>query len=124
MVKESFRGWIANLDSGETIFETPWEKGKSTPWRQLLERLKKENLKITRMRLQMGGRTFHSTPRAEGYFQAREVHQAMFSGREKLYYGIGSILGNKVYIVWVNEQGDSWQDIRPVEMVKIHTTLG
>jgi len=123
MVKESFRGWIANLSNGETIFETPWEKGKLTPWRQLLERLKNENLKITRMRLQMGGRTFHSTPHAEGYFQAREAHQAMLSGREKRFRGIGSILGNKVYIIWVNEQGDSWQDIRPLEMDKIHTTL-
>ena len=126
-VMTRFQGWAASLNNGETVFESSQAAGEMSAWRQLLKRLKDEpDLQITQLRLQIAGRTIVSKKHAAGYFQGTEfVEEGRMSGNIKTTRkrGIGHVEGDKVIISWVNEQGDIWQDTRPLKEVKIHTTL-
>jgi hypothetical protein len=123
-----FSGWIANLSNGETVAEGSSELGKPTPWRQLLERLEKDNeLKMTGLRLQHLGLNVHAlTPRqCDGYFHAYEIHRIMYQKVERNLQGVGSVVDDEVYITWFDKAtGNIHQDVRPLEEVKIHVTLG
>lgn len=120
-----FRGWIATLSNGNTVFEEPAVPGEPSSWQQFLHALKGSGVSITMLRLQRGGKTVHALPpkRCEGYFQAYEFLKSMFRDTEDHRQGIGSIIGNQVYIAWLDDSGNIWIDIRPLEEVKIHTTL-
>lgn len=112
MQKEKFEGFIASLSNGETCFEE-WVTGELSPWRRLLNRLEDEpGLAVTQLRLQAQGRTYCCIPHADAYFQAHKASSSMM-GKSGFMRGVGSIVGDKVYILWVNEQGDCWQEVRP-----------
>ena len=143
-------GWIVSLNNGETILEGEPVKGERTPWQQLIERTKSETfkdkngvetpLKITGMRLQRHGITFTAMPHkmCNGYMAAYEVKKSFFGSisrditipgsGEQIYQGIGSVVDELVFLIWVPIAGafDSphvYQEVRPLHSCKIHTTL-
>src|SRR3990172_10021933 len=116
-------GWVASLSNGETVYEQSPIAEEPSSWQKLLQKLKSENLKITQMRLQHGKNTVIAFPKADGYMQAYEIRKALFSGKSAQYQGIGSVVGDLVFITWMNSTGESWQDVRKLSEVDVHTTL-
>lgn len=123
--QQPFRGWIASLSNGQTIWETPPKPGEKTAWQALLDRLTKENLKMTALRVQRGGITLHALPTkmCDGYYHAYELRETMFRGGTEHRQACGSIIGNQVFILWIDDGGNVWQDVRPLSTEKIHSTL-
>lgn len=121
------QGWKADLSNGETAIETPDVAGDYTAWRKLLNRLKEENLKITRLTLVRGSTEVLAMPpkMCEGYFHAYEDHLAFFSGKKVLsLQGIGSVVKDQVFIAWSTLDGlHVRSDVRPLDSCKIHTTI-
>lgn len=115
------RGWIASLSNGETVFETSSSKGELSPWQSLLQRCQNGTVKINQLRLQRGGITVTGVPGANGYFQAYELKISNNAKRQVLYQGIGSVAKDHVFITWVNDQGDVFQDVRSLDEVWVHT---
>lgn len=117
--------WIASLSNGETIFEQPPVEGEVSSWQKLLTRLREEkDLTITQMRLQAGKRTVISIPNATDYVHVYEVRRYLNTDEpQTLKQGVGVVFGDNVFLNWINDQGDVWQDIRPLESLKIHSTL-
>lgn len=120
---DTFKGWIASLSNGETVHETEWKEGEPSPWRLLLNRLKEENLTITQLRLQKGNTTVVAISKADGYAQAFEVHKAVITGKTRTLQGIGSVIGDKVFMTWLNDYNEVWQDVRPLDKMILHSTL-
>jgi len=122
---EKFQGWTATLSNGDTVWETEPVAGEKSAWQKLLDRLTQENLKITSLRVQRGRLTLNALPakKSDGYYHAYEKHMAMFSQTELLRQGCGSVVGDKVFIQWIDTNGNVWADIRPLQSEKIHTTL-
>lgn len=116
-----FQGFVASLSNGETYFEYPTKRGELSAWQFLLQRIKVDNLRITQLRLQRGGRTVTAMPGADGYFQAYEARISNNARQTSLYQGIGSVVAGHVFITWVNAQGDVWHDVRPHGEVWVHT---
>lgn len=124
MTPEMFQGWAASLSNGETVFEAPPVQGEMSTWQKLLKRLRDDNnLEMTQLRLQRSKRTIVGCHKADGYFQACEIHAAVIQGTSELFYGVGSVIGDQVFINWMNAQGDTRQDVRSLKEVLIHTTL-
>lgn len=144
------QGWVVTLNNGEMTFEQPPKEKERTSWQKLLQRCREETimkpifeirnkrkvkvgeeevpLQITSLRLQRGGLNIHalSQKQCEGYFQAYEYRlKSLFNPKKGSVQsqGIGSVVGDKVYIFWINPMGQIHQDIRPLEGSKIHTTL-
>lgn len=144
------QGWVVTLNNGEMAFEQPTVPGERTSWQKLLqscrettfmkpiyEIVNKEQkqvgeeetqLAITSLRLQRGGLNIHTMSKksCDGYYQAYEYRlKSLF--RPELgsvqSQGVGSIVGDKVYIFWINPMGQIYQDIRSLEGSKIHSTL-
>lgn len=127
MTKTDFSGWIANLSNGDSLAEGSSEIGKPTPWRQLLNMLKEKELKLTGLRLRKNGVIIHALPpkQCDGYFHAYEVHRIMWRDSIRHLQGIGSVVDDQVFITWIEEStGHIYNDVRPLEGSKIHTTLG
>lgn len=123
--------WIANVSNGAVITEDeiPVVPNEPTPWMQLLARCQKEGLKITGLRLGVGPALANALPnkQCDGYWQGYETIKFMISGAERLKQGIGSIVGDKVYITWM-ELGNNgltyvWQEIRSLEECNKGNTL-
>lgn len=134
----NFQGWIAFLSNGHTIPETPPKAGEITPWQKLLKQLKEDDtLEIKRISLVVRGVQLMSLPRkqCDGFFHAYEVRKHFFEsmgeeGMEEIrLQGIGSVVGDKVFIQWINitpQQHVSayvTSEIRDLGSCKIHTTL-
>lgn len=122
---EKFQGWTATLSNGTNVWETEPIPGDRRPWQKLLDRLSKENLKITSLRVQRGSVTLIAMPhqQCDGYYQAYDQYKSLISGEELLKQGCGSVIGDKVFIMWTDENGNVWSDVRLLEKEKIHTTL-
>lgn len=142
-----FQGWIADLSNGQTAFEGGVEEGQPSPWQKLLQHLKdnptftfkekdkpdvEKDLYITRLRLQRHNVTLMSMNQkdVEGYFQAYEVEQLVYRNIVVHKQGIGSIKNGTVFINWIARDVNPevgmvymWQDERPLDSCKIHTTL-
>jgi hypothetical protein len=122
-----FIGWIASLSNGEVVREEPPIPGEKTSWQKLLDRLGAENLKMIGIRLQYLSTTVNALPPKAciGYYQAREQRLAFYGGQESSSnkQGVGSIVGDKVYITWVDTNGNVWQDVRPLVDEKMHSTM-
>ena len=111
------------MSNGETAYEWPTGDDEMSSWQQLLRRLKDKGLRITQMRLQHGKNTVVAYPKADGFLQCYEVRKALFSGKESRCQGIGSIVGDLVFVTFMNATGESWQDIRPLSELRIHSTM-
>jgi len=137
---QTHNGWIANIvltKTGEDgiVFETPPIEGEKSSWQKLLDGVRSGEVTITGLRMQRHRLTFHSLPvkQCEGYFMAYEVRKKFFRSMgeqgepEQLFQGVGSIVGDQVYIVWVNINPQSppyiYTDVRSLEESKIHTTM-
>ena len=120
-----FRGWIASLSDGNNAFEGTPKPGEASAWQQLLSYLRTNGTKITMLRLQRGGKTIYSMPSkmCQGYFQASEIRYQINSGKETKRQGIGSVVGDQVFINWLDDDGNVWQEVRELEGERIHTTL-
>lgn len=117
--------WIASLSNGETVHETDSIKDELSSWQKLLMRCKADNLRIVQMRLQVAGRTFHAIPHADGYMCAYESRSSMRDHQTRTSQIMGSVdarLG-LVFITKVNEQGDSWQEVKPLGSLYVHSTI-
>lgn len=139
MNEQPFKGWMANVkySSGEdkVIFETPPLEGEKTAWQKLLDRVRSGEVKITGLRIQVHGLTFHALPvkQCDGFFMAYEVRKKFFASMgergepEKRFQGVGSVVDDKVFIVWVNIDPQSlpfiYTDVRGLKESIIHTTL-
>lgn len=125
MNTSAFEGWIANLSDGTVAMESKPVPGERTSWQKLLQRCRDENLRIVGLRLFKYGLTMVAlgNKQCDGYFQAYESTKTWFSAAEGLKQGIGSVVGEKVYITWLSDTGIVSQEIRPLAEVKIHTTL-
>ena len=133
----NFNGWIAYLSNGETIPETEPIEGEKTPWQLLLERCRQENIQMKRLSLVFNGCQIMSMTRKQcaGFFQAREVRKEFFgsmgeNGKTEVHFqGIGSVVGDKVFITWFTVFPKTSMlayistDVRPLESCRIHTTL-
>ena len=123
--------WIANLSDGSTIVEQKKEEGGPTPWRRLLIHCKENNLQVTGLRLVVNNVTVNALPpkACDGYFQAYEVMKMIFKGTSRHRQGIGSVVGDKVYIMWVdlNQENNNMNYVNSqvidLEKVKTHTTV-
>ena len=116
--------WIASISNGETVQESASKKDELSPWQLLLMRCKADNLRITQLRLQVAGRTFHAIPDADGYVCAYEVRSSLRNGAGEKFQLMGSVdtdLG-LVFVTAVNEQGDSWQRVMPLGNLFVHST--
>jgi len=117
--------WIASLSNGETVRETAPEPNELTPWQRLLMRCKAENVRIVQLRLQVAGRTFHAVSHADGYLCAYEIRSTLNGHNQQKFQMLGSVdfKTGLVFITKVNEQGDSWQEIRPLGNLYVHSTV-
>lgn len=127
MSKRPFQGWIASLNTGETIFEGVPQRGELSPWQGLVQRSRDGNCFITQLQLQRGGVTVVAVPRrnpiVRGYFQAREARFSNVSRKMSEVQGIGTIVGDYAYITWLNDQGHMWQDVRDLDQIWVHTDM-
>lgn len=121
--------WIANLSNGDTLVEGKEVAGKRSPWQQLLQLCKDKNIEITGLRLTVGKVTVSAMPTkmCDGYFHAYETTRIFWRDKTIQKQGIGSVVGDKVYITWIdlspeNNMYYAYQEIRPLSEVKIHTT--
>ena len=122
-MNDRHNGWIASLSNGETVFESPPVPGKHSAWQSLLRRLQSENLYITQMRLQKAGKAVVAYPFADGYVQAHERTRFLFAGKDIDVQGIGTVIGNQVFMCWMSENGDIQQDIRLLNDLRVHSTV-
>lgn len=134
----NFNGWIAYLSNGETVPETPPVAGEPTSWQKLLTRIREDNsLKMTRITLVVNDVQLMSLPKkqCDGFFHAYEVKKHWFESmgesqvQEIYLQGIGSVIGDQVFIQWINitpkEHVIAYVtcEVRPLESCRIHTTL-
>lgn len=134
----NFNGWIAFLSNGQTIPETPPVPGEATAWQKLLQMLREDDdLQMTRLSLVCRGVQLMSMPlkQCDGFFHAYEVKKHFFEsmGENKMeelhFQGIGSVIGDQVFIQWVNISPKEHviayitSEIRPLDTCKIHTTI-
>lgn len=127
------QGWIASLSSGETVREYPWRDLRTggmidtpppmSPWQALIERCKSDNLRITQLRLQRGGVTAVALYGADGYMAAYEDRSSALKHKVSRVQGIGSVIRDYVFIIWMNDQGSVWQDVRKLSDVFVHTDM-
>lgn len=118
-------GWMAQLSDGRTAYEAPPIEGKPSSWQALLQDTRSSGINITRLTLVRGGMKILalSPKECDGFFQAYEAH--MFWSKKRMnFQGVGSVVGDKVFITWVNlETFEIRQDVRPLDSCKIHTTI-
>lgn len=125
----SFRGWIANLSSGETVIEAPPVQGEYSSWRKLIHHCKETGKRVTGLQLVYPDLVVSAMQLKEcsGYFQAYELMTSMQGKLEYKLQGIGSVVGDKVYITWVMLEGNDdidvervFQDVRPLAESEEH----
>lgn len=126
-IDEKHRGWVASLSNGETVFQTADIPGELSPWQRLLERCREEDIYITQIQMQRNKRTIVGVRQADGYcqfvdFRAEGLRNGQFVRTETLY-GIGSVVGDKVYCTLINDEGQTWQDTRSLQSMRLHCQL-
>ncbi|MHC4542938.1 MAG: hypothetical protein ACYSYL_00225 [Planctomycetota bacterium] len=127
MSKQRFQGWIASLNDGNTVFESEPVPGQISPWQALLQHCRSGQASITQLQLQRGGTTVVAVTRrnsfVRGYFHAREARMSNVHRTTVDVQGIGTVIGDLVFITWLNQQGQVWQDVRPLQQMRIHTCV-
>jgi len=122
MVKTSGR-WLASLSDGRNVIETIPENGRLSPWQALLAEMRESGVKMTQLRLQVNGVTVVGARGADGYLQCTEARINLQTGKQTSIRGIGSVFGDRVYLTWVDDDHNVWQDCRPLADLKVHSTL-
>ena len=124
------QGWIATLSDGKTMYEGSPIPNEPTPWQMLLKHCREKGLEITGLRLQWGNAIVMTMPRkmCDGYFHACEAAYDGLLGApvEKHKQGVGSVIGDQVYITWFEMKDYSlyvWPDVRSLKDNRVHTTL-
>lgn len=133
MANENVRhqGWVASLSNGETVFEAEPAPGEVTPWRSLVNRCTEEGIWITQLQLQRSGQTVVGIKGADGYCAFKDVvghgnvdeHMHLRFRGQRAYYGIGSVVGDKVICTLINDEGQHWQDTRELASMRAHCQL-
>lgn len=130
-----FQGWIANLSDGSQRFEQPDVPGEKTAWQKLLDLVVEDNgIKMTGLQLRRGDTRINTLPhkQCDGYIHVYEVRERFFGSMgenpipAKLLQGVGSIIGENVYITWIeldSNPANIYQDVRSLESSLPHTTL-
>jgi hypothetical protein len=121
-----FNGWIANLSDGSNVHETPPAEGEKSAWQKLIDQVStNKDLSISQLHLVRNGRVIHAinSKGSRGYFQAYDVTRVLWSDTYIRKQVIGSVVGDMVFITWIDEKGEIWQDARSLETEKVHTTL-
>jgi len=118
-----FRGWIASLSNGETVFEAEEPVEGMSAWQYLRKRCADEGLYVTQIRLQLGGLTFIGISDSDGYCQFWDYTRDAFSRKETRARGIGSVVGDKVFCTTVDNYGNIKQSIRDYNEFKLHCIL-
>ncbi len=122
LVKTSGR-WLASLSDGRNIIETPPQPGQLSPWQALLAELRESGVRMTQLRLQVNGVTVVGARGADGYLQCTEVRINLQTREQTVVCGIGSVFGEQVFLTWVDEDHNIWQDVRPLADLVVHSTL-
>jgi hypothetical protein len=122
--QQVFQGWIATLSDGRMVWEVPSIPGEKSAWQKLIDMLYAENLKVTSLRIQRGV-TLFALPKklCTGYYMAYEKTMAIQSGNTTIRQGCGSVIGDKVFIHWIDNSGNIYLDIRDLKSERCHTTL-
>jgi len=122
-----FIGWMAALSNGETVREQPPIPGEKSSWQKLLDRLTEENIKMVGLCIRYLNTTVNALPpkACQGYYQARDQAITFYHGTESgsIRQGIGSVVDDKVFITWLDANGNTWQDVRLLSSEKIHSTM-
>lgn len=119
-----FQGWILSLSDGRQLLEGPPQEGEPSSWQQVINFLNDSGLKATALTLVWNGVKISAMPKAEGYFQAYEARMNLFGTRvQKISRGIGAVIGDQIFIIWINELGEISQEVRPLGEDIVHTTL-
>ncbi len=123
--------WIANLSNGTVVTEKEPPPGEVSTWRKLLQYCRESGVKITGMRLTDNQRIMVSAmphTQCDGYYQAYE--EAHFLYNRQLDYkrqGIGSVIGEYVYITWIEEAPNNltyvFSDVRTLRDSLANTTI-
>ena len=120
------QGWVASLSNGETVFEEEPVPGERTSWGKLKERCEEEEIWVTQIQLQRHGQNIVGIKGADGYTAFVDFRKEGLMGseyREIRQFGIGSVVGNTVYCTVMNEEGQHWQDSRPLSNMRAHCIL-
>jgi len=119
------QGWIATLSDGTTAAEAPPIPGERTSWQLLIDHIKEKEISITRLVLQRGATRAVALPpkSCDGYYQAYEIKKVLWRDIDVKLQGIGSVVGDQVYITWIDDTNTVTQDIRPLDGSLVHTTL-
>lgn len=118
--------WVVNLSNGETLKEGSVIAGEKSPWQKLLDYCKHNNLEITGIWLNVKDVMVAAMPQkmCDGYFHAYEATKMIFRNESSLKQGVGSVIGDKVFITWIDlKSKEVHQDTRPLSEVKVHTTI-
>lgn len=123
--------WLANLDDGTTVKETDPIAGEISAWQKLLKRCRDGEVSIRGLQLIAGNMVLEAMPykMCDGYYQARMEIFIMNQGLNIQRQGIGSVIGDLVFITWIDLKMSkygkytAYQQIRPLSEEKIHTTI-
>jgi hypothetical protein len=116
--------WIAELSNGERVVEPEVEiQDELSPWHLLIERCRRENLRILQLHLSRAGVNLSAIPLAAGYAALYELRMGQRNRKPALAQGIASIVGDWVFINWIEETGRVSQEVRPFGAAAVHTTL-
>lgn len=130
-------GWTASLSNGETLTEEKVIAGERSPWQKLLAYMRHNDLKMTGLRLIVGNVSIEAMPHkmCDGYLYAREAKKRFYGNADGYKetetsesHGIGSVIGDQVFITWVDLQPKRHiytvhQEVRPLSTMKMHTTI-
>lgn len=120
---EKFEGWIANLSDGRTIKEEPEVPGELSPWRKLINFCQENNLYLTNLRLVFNGTNLICIPHADGYCQINFEFRNIFRKERYIKRGIGTVIKDKIYVLWVDESRNVTLEILNLEQNRVHCIL-
>lgn len=117
------QGWQAKLETGEWVYESPpVAPGELSAWQLLLIRCKAENLRMTHLQIVRGPIKISALARCDGYMQAYEARRSNLNHTTTILQGVGSVIGDKVFINWIAADFHVSQEVRDLKSVWVHTT--
>lgn len=105
-----YRGWIASLSDGTTVFEE-----NPSSWDQLAERCKGGEYSIIILRLQYSGTTIiASKDEADGFIQYSGHRENPKTGKRIPIRAVGTIKDNFLFLNIIDQSRNIWQEIHPM----------